>query len=357
MNKDAGRSQLIFVTLRLEDGQELPCEVDTGCFNTILDQSLEPKLGKRYDTGSISAMGAIHEVGIYQTPKLYLGGALLQHTGTNIGTCDYKWLSTLCGRPVMGILGMDVLEKYCIQLDFASHKMRFLDPDTPAKGWGQPFVLTGPPEEGIYISNNLVGNQGSGSLTAIDLGCLGDGWLVPGLFQQWTNQALPLVAGQVHCPDAQLGGEIYPEVWLDRGKPWETGEPEHNGIGILFLSRHLVTLDFPKRTMYLKRTSIGPLHLDPQEVKAEAKSAVTLLRSLKKSGHLPGWSKDDKAAAKSVSFSCSSTLTGSFTGRKIGDSSVYHFQVVRASEDSPWKLQKAWRTDAKGCLIEEYPVP
>src|ERR1035441_3927287 len=56
MNNEAGRSQLIFVTLQLEDGQELPCEVDTGCFITILDQSLEPKLGKRCDTESTSAM-------------------------------------------------------------------------------------------------------------------------------------------------------------------------------------------------------------------------------------------------------------------------------------------------------------
>jgi hypothetical protein len=358
MNKDAGRSQLIFVTLRLEDGQELPCEVDTGCFNTILDQSLEPKLGKRCDSGSISAMGAMHEVGIYKTPKLYLGGALLQHTGTNIGTCDFKWLSTLCGRPVLGILGMDVLEQYCVQLDFASHRIRFLDPDTPAKELGQPFVLTGPPDERIYISNNLVGNKGSGSLTAIDLGCLGDGWLTPVLFQQWTNQALPLVASQVHYPEARLCGEIYPDVWLDRGKPWETGEPEHNGIGLLFLSRHLVTLNFPKRTMYLKRTSIGPLRPNVKEVKAEGKSAVTLLRSLKKSGHLPGWSKDDKVVAKSATFTCHSIVTGgTFTARKIGDSSVYHFQVIRASEDSPWKLQKAWRTDANGHMLEEYPVP
>lgn len=357
MNKDAGRSQLIFVTLRLEDGQELPCIIDTGCFITILDQSLEPKLGKRCDTESTSALGVTHEVGIYKATKLYLGGALLQHTGTNICTCDCKWLSTFCGKPVMGILGWDVLQQYCIQLDFASHRIRFLDPDTPAKGLGQPFVLTGPPDEEIYISNNLVGNNGSRSLTAIDLGCRGDGWLVPGLFQQWTNQALPLLAGQVHCPDAQLGGEIYPEVWLAKGKPWETGEPEHNGIGIHFLARHLVTLDFPRHTLYLKRTSIGPLHLDTQEVKAEGKSAATLLRSLKKSGHLPGWSKDDKSVAKSASFSCSSTLTGSFTVRKIGDSSVYHFQVIRASEDSPWKLQKAWRADQNNHTVEEYPVP
>ncbi|HTY89335.1 MAG TPA: hypothetical protein VMB80_17940 [Candidatus Acidoferrum sp.] len=357
MNKDAGRSQLIFVTLQLEDGQELPCEVDTGCFITTLDQSLEPKLGKRYDTESTSAMGVTHEVGIYQATNLYLGGAPLRHTGTNVSTCDFKWLSTLLGRPAMGILGWDVLQQYCIQLDFASHRIRFIDPDAPAKGLGQPFALTGPPNERIYISNNLVGNQGSGSLTAIDLGCLGDGWLTPALFQQWTNQALPLVAGQVHYPEARLGGEIYPDVWLERGKPWETGEPEHNGIGLLFLSRHLVTLNFPKRTMYLKRTSIGPLRMDVKEVKAVAKSALPLLRSLKESGHLPGWSKDDKSVAKSVFFSCSSTRTGCFTGRKTGDSSVYHFQVIRASEDSPWKLQKAWRTDANGHLIEEYPVP
>ncbi len=358
MNKDAGRSQLIFVTLQLEDGKELPCLLDTGCPVTTLDQSLEPKLGKRFGTVPDWAFDGKHEAGIYMAPKLYLGGALLPLTGTdNILTCDCKWLSAFCGRPVMGILGRDVLEKYCLQLDFASHRIRFLDPDTSAKELGQPFVLTGPPKEEIYISNNLVGNQGSGSLTAIDLGCLGDGWLTPALFQQWTNQALPLVAGQVHSPEAQLGGEIYPEVWLDRGKPWETGEPEHNGIGILFLSRHLVTLDFPKRTMYLKRTSIGPLHLDTQEVKAVAKSAAPLLRSLKKSGHLPGWSKDDKLVAKSASFSCNSALTGSFTGRKIGDSSIYHFQVIRASEDSPWKLQKAWRTDQDGKIIEEFPVP
>ncbi len=357
MNKDAGRSQLIFVTLQLEDGQELPCIIDTGCFVTILDQSQEAKLGKRCDTESTSAMGVTHEVGIYKATKLYLGGALLRHTGTNICTCDCKWLSTFCGRPVMGILGWDVLQRYCIQLDFASYRIRFLDPDTPAKGLGQPFFLTGPPDEQVYISNNLVGYKGSSSLTVVDLGCLGDGWLVPELFQQWTNQALPLMADQVHSPEAQLGGEIYPEVWLAKGKPWETGEPEHNGIGIHFLSRHLVTLDFPRHTLYLKRTTIGPLHLDTQEVKAVAKSAAPLLRSLKKSGHLPGWSKDDKSVAKSVSFSCSSTLTGSFTGRKIGDSSVYHFQVVRASEESPWKLQKAWRTDQDGKTIEEFPVP
>jgi hypothetical protein len=208
---------------------------------------------------------------------------------------------------------------------------------------GQPFVLTGPPDEKIYISNNLVGNKGSGSLTAIDLGCLGDGWLVPGLFQQWTNQALPLMAGQVHSPEAQLGGEIYPEVWLDRGKPWETGEPEHNGIGILFLSRHLVTLDFPRHTLYLKRTSIGPL-LDDVSANAMA-TATSFLKDLKKKGRLPGWSKDEHSQPGGATV----YLTGNSATvevQKKGDPSTYHYTVIRASEKGSWKLQKAWRTDA-----------
>ena len=34
---------------------------------------------------------------------------------------------------------------------------------------------------------------------------------------------------------------------------------ESDGIGLRFLARHLVTLDFPKHTMYLQRQSIGPL--------------------------------------------------------------------------------------------------
>ena len=42
---------------------------------------------------------------------------------------------------------------------------------------------------------------------------------------------------------------------------------------------------------------------------------------------------------------------------KDDDSSIYHYQVTRASEEGPWKLQKAWRTDQTGRTLEEYPVP
>jgi len=37
----------VFVTLRLADGEKLLFLLDTGRPNTVLDKSLEPKLGKR----------------------------------------------------------------------------------------------------------------------------------------------------------------------------------------------------------------------------------------------------------------------------------------------------------------------
>src|SRR5438874_1054551 len=44
-----------------------------------------------------------------------------------VATDDLRWMTP--GRPIMGVLGMDCLEHYCVQLDFTSQKMRFLDPE------------------------------------------------------------------------------------------------------------------------------------------------------------------------------------------------------------------------------------
>jgi hypothetical protein len=51
-NKDAGRGGWLFVTLRLESGEELPFLLDTGAPWTFFDKSREPKLGKRLDSGT-----------------------------------------------------------------------------------------------------------------------------------------------------------------------------------------------------------------------------------------------------------------------------------------------------------------
>jgi len=362
MNKEAGRGGMLIVTLRLESGEKLPFMVDTGASGTGFDKSLEPKLGKRTDTGTALHFGVKNEINAYAAPKLYLGSTPLLMTDSNVFSYDLRQFSSNADRPILGVLGMDVLDHYCIQLDFKARKVRFLDDEhSNKKDWGRPFSLTDTGDGRFSIGENLAGAKDSASL--IDSGCNYDGWLSQPLFQQWTNQTQSPVAGEVRFPAGVLRGETYPDINLQGfGAEALLGGDSNivfNGIGLRFLARHLVTFDFPKQTMYLKRTSIGPLIDEDMEAagKAAAQSAVIVLKSLNEKGRLPGWSKNDEAATKTVTFHFHYPNSLTLDLQKKGDSSIHHYEFIRASQASPWTLQKAWQTDPNEHRVKEYPVP
>ena len=87
----------------------------------------------------------------------------------------------------------------------------------------------------------------------IDTGCNFDGVLTPELFRQWTNQwqsAATAPAGEAHYPDGIFGGVAYTNLYL-------AGDGGQNLVGLHFLARNLVTLNFPGRTLYLQQRSTG----------------------------------------------------------------------------------------------------
>lgn len=347
INKDAGRGGLLYVNLRLADGEEAPFLVDTGASGTCLDKSLEQKLGKRLGTGTSNGWSGSDKVDMYAAPKLYLGN-------TPLVTGGRVWVGG------SDILGMDCLKHYCIQLDFAAGKMRFLKPDqVNGVELGEAYPLT--------IKGNLpfihhVGLlDGSDTNLLIDMGCRPDGLAgknaISGLVQ--------------FLPDCVWDGETYSNLTI-------AAVGNANVLGINFVARHLVTLDFPKRVMYLKQTSVNPLAGDSSMKVSnhEIEAPVEFLENLKGNGQLPGLSKDDKAAIyledysdfdshpedrKSVAYTRayfnSRHKSATFGFWKKSDSSICHYTVVRISSDNPWKLQKAWRTAQNGKMIEELPVP
>jgi hypothetical protein len=173
-----------------------------------------------------------------------------------IVTMDCKSAFGSDPRGLMGILGMDVLRNYCVQLDFAKRRVRFLDEQrTNKKSLGEPFALASVGDGCFYIKENLTGMGGPGSL--IDTGFDYDGWLTPQLFQQWTNQPSPPSNGEFHFPNGVLHGQLYHNLDL-RVPSMIDLHTKFNGIGLPILSRNLVTLDFPERKMFLKLTSDGP---------------------------------------------------------------------------------------------------
>src|SRR5437667_3108736 len=257
-DKAAGRGDLVCLKLRLEWGGELLFALDTGAQVTLLDKSLEPMLGKRLGSVEVrySPYGA-GKGGAYRAPRFYLGSTRLQ-TGEWIATDDLSRIP-FPNPAVRGILGMDCLRHYCVQLDFADRKIRFLDPDgvkNEELGNGFPLTIS---SNRVFVDENLLGVKGASSL--IDAGDNTDGALAAKLFQQaleeqgLTNQ----VKRSTHTgsrkalfPSGVFGGETYPDLRLLESSGGNT-------IGLRFLARHLVTFNFPKRIMYLKRQSVGPL--------------------------------------------------------------------------------------------------
>ncbi len=346
MNKEAGRGNWLFVTLRLESGEELPFFVDTGATLTLLDQSLEPKLGKRLGTGRVIHFDSTSEAGIYAAPRIYLGSTPLM-TGSNIMARDLKQPSSLSGRPIMGVLGMDCLRHYCIQLDFEAGNMRFLDPEhVDAAQLGKAFPLTfrwGCP---FIHHSSLIGGEVAN--LSIDTGYNKDGALNSKLFRREVQERTLRLEGDTvdgkkpssaWLPECVWNGETYTNLIV--------GSQDLNVLGLRFLARHLVTFDFPKRTIYLKQKSVGPLVDENMEAAAE------FLKNLKEEGQMPGWSKNDNGAIDLEAHPNSET----YGFRKNGDSSTFHYRVTRTSIASPWRLQKAWRTDQNDHMIEEYRVP
>ncbi len=355
LNEDAGRGNWIVVTVRIANGEKLPFIVDTGAPVTVFDKSLEPLLGQRLDTGRFWNFGVAHEMSVYAAPKLYLGDSRLVSNTNLVASFDCRQYLKDAGEPIRGILGMDILGNYCIQLDFQKETMRFLNARRANKrDWGTPFPLQDIGDGCFGITNNLVGVQGPGSL--VDTGTDGDGWLLPELYREWTNEATD---GAIHFPNGALGGEIYHGLDLAdlMTRPMSSKDihMKLNTIGIHVLSENLVTLDFPERMLYLKRTSAWPL-VDPKieaATRAEGQSAANFLRTLKENGQLPGWTKTDYGTATAYHVDRSPALDSvTIDVMKTGILSTYHYTVTRPNHGARWILRQAWRTDANGETVE-----
>ena len=262
-----GRGGNLFVTLRLEHGEELLFMVDTGSPVTILDRSLQSRLGNRLGTAKVFLpyYGRRRPAGVYRAPKLYVGNSQLV-TSKWVVTDDV--MSMAPGSPLRGVLGMDCLRHYCVQLDFPNNKLRFLDPEAPAsENLGKPHPLTfssGPLE--VYFRESFFDLKHADSLIELDTGIYWDGATTLKVLRQavqeqkavWTTpvkMSATQTNHRAHFQAAAFSGDTYSDLLIDAHF--------RNSVGLRFLARHLVTMNFPKRTMYLLRQSTRPL---PQSV-------------------------------------------------------------------------------------------
>jgi hypothetical protein len=271
IDKDAGAGGWVTIWLRFEHGEKFRVIVDTGAPYALLDTSLEPQLGKRLASTTINSFRGNFPGGTYAAPTFYLGDVALLG-GSNVFTVELKKLLPRLDPPVRGILGMDCLRHYCVQLDFKADEMRFLDDgqlDTARLGRAYPLqFMIGEDRPGLPTVQHggLLG--GGTANTLIDTGNANDALVEGRVIRQHASGSYSgglikrskhflavegVVNRDVGLPGCIWDGNSYTNIVVGRG-------PRNlpNWIGIRFLARHLVTFDFPNDTMYLKQITVGP---------------------------------------------------------------------------------------------------
>jgi len=353
-NRTAGRGNLLFVRLRIEDGPEMPFMLDTGAPITVLDTSLDGGLGKVLGTNVVSyGWRGCRTNLLFNAPKLYLGDVEL-HGGNQIWVDDVKNIYP----PAVGILARDYLQHCRVQLDFTQFKISLLTPGQLKTNLSRDTL-----QFSLNIGMNLMGVKGA--RTMVDTGDYQDGALEAQTFQrqlQSQNHGASLhewadASGRrqswLYLPEITFRNHTYTNLVLEDCA--FSSDPTMNTIGLRFLARHLVIFDFPNNRLFLKQKSVGPL-ADP-----EVEAGMNFLKNLKRNNQCPGFSSDDKASIgrhhyETGLFAGTYPVSITYDSKKQNDDSIYHYTVGHNAANGSWILQKAWKTSQEGDVLQAFPV-
>ena len=259
-------------------GEEYQFVLDTGSTNTIFDDSFKDKLGKRFlwPKKASLAHGKKAKVEYFHAQDAYLGPLNLK-VSPLIGVLDLDLVPGVEeNRNFQGVIGIDFLRQYIVQIDFDNGKVTFfrgkkdtdifsfLRPKEENKHseWGEPINLKTKLFSGLryYIKGRLLDNTSADFL--IDSGWCSPGTLQSRLFKKVnSNLAVGTILGTIYR--SQSTTPVKTNIGYKVIERFSIGSFEYKNnifqksndsrLGLPFLSRHLVTFDFPNHKMYLKK--------------------------------------------------------------------------------------------------------
>jgi len=293
--------------------------LDTGASTSTLDQSLP-------------------EAAVTSPIFLSAGGVAMPAIET-FHARDLSLLRSIVDLPIMGILGMDVMRHYTIQLDFAAHQLRFLPAAArepyPGKMYPLLYLRNVPAVRGT-LTHASAQTPATWNYTIIDTGYSGTASFGPPLFDfvsgrgtliglMNTLQMSGITASVVPQREARFdqltyGSETYHDLIVGRNDYISN----HWGLG--FLSRHIATLDFVHDRIYMKRIA----ELSHREIRDP--TGLAIFRDTR-----------GMAAVYSVSHKSPAAKAGIQPGDR-----VLEVNGLIASEHSLWQLRRILRGASGG---------
>jgi len=245
---------LILVPVRFE-GKIYRFVLDTGCTHNVFDTSLRERLGKPMKTVRVKTASDPVALKIFQAPGALVGKIDLRYSGPVVAV-DLAELRRVDGRDIRGIVGMRTLRWLAVRLDFDRERLTVFESDGKQHPeWGAAVPIEFTKDLLPLIKATLP--DGSVRPVQIDTGdngsCTVEGKLFSTMVAQKklkTHEALFTDLGKTHrkrsarLGDLTIGKTTYQGLVFDEGLEAK--------LGLEFLSRHVVTLDFRGRTMYLR---------------------------------------------------------------------------------------------------------
>ena len=244
-------------------GEEHLFIFDTGASWIMFDTSFENTLGNTRGSEIVNTHGKPIRVEFFDAPEIFLGPINMQDSG-QLGCMDLKRVNLALGKKLSGIIGMSFLKKYVIQIDYDEGKLLFLEPKSdkgffsflqPQSGanpdWGERLKIKYN-SGGIPQVRGKVFNIGK-TYFMIDTGASTPKLLESKIFKnvikhkeiQASGKPNVSVSGATRIEKLTIGPLKYEGLIFNEGK-WSL-------LGTPFLSRHIVTFDFPHNAIYLKK--------------------------------------------------------------------------------------------------------
>ena len=255
------------------NGKEHLFVLDTGSSHTAYDKSLRHELGKVKRIENALTFGSPIKTEVYDAPDAFLGPLNLKNSN-EIFCLDLKMLSLIDGKTISGIIGMNFLKRHIIQIDFDQGTLSFLQPvEDQHPDWGIELLLKFDTPGWPYITGEIL--ESINTNFVIDTGSNSTGALGSDIFEKNISEKKPktfktlfaTASGVIQNRECRIdsfsiGSFEYKELIFS--------EANWSCLGLLFLSRHTVTFDFPGSRIYLKKgkdfkkmdeTDMSGLHL------------------------------------------------------------------------------------------------
>jgi len=272
--KLVGSKSAIFLPVLIND---IPYTflLDTGATYTILDTSFKPFLGQPLHKGEVETSTRRSIVEYYKPLDVIVGEINLSGKSP-FAVTDLELLTKVIGSDFHGLIGMASIHKHIWDIKFDDdtikiHSVRgtqlgdngFDIIDMLATSQGVPSV---PVKFGTKESNFIVdtGDNGSGRLTTEMIDFLIDNNLIESV--AWDSIAS--LSGitkirRVRVREVKVGSSTYRGLLMHEG--------HQNALGLEFLNRHHVIMDFLNSKLYLKK-GLGAFRVDRED-----KSGIKLM--------------------------------------------------------------------------------